>query len=939
MIALLETGVRPHDLDSAFFRICLHEDVEFPAGDGQCPDPKAAWKALERFWKELQRYLPDPIDPETTCKIQQAALKYCAQLRVARRHLDRPSVIASLLETWKTKSEIIQKHWADTAAEKKKLKKLIPALQAAFVAQTADPYLAHWRQYVYRLAVGLLTRARDHAAGERRRLNTLNYGDLLILAARVLRENAAVRHALQRKYRFLFVDEFQDTDPIQAEIVFLLAAEEGLAPALSRTDAVVSGFSQTELTCDWRTVALRPGALFVVGDPKQSIYRFRRADIEIYNIVRARYEELGGRVLPLTRNYRSVPALCNWANTVFKTRFPEEPTAYSPKFAALEPPEKEGKASASKANRSPDAVFTLTHGSKQAASVAQDDAKAIARYIRAEVDAGRRKYSDFLILTRKKAARIIPYAAALEELDVPIEVSGAGAFGESVDVATLRTLLRSLADPQNELSLLAVLRGPLFGISDRGLFIHRQSGGRFSILAEESGTNGLDSNPAAPVRAALTALRQYYRWTRLLPAAAALDRILEHTGYLALASTMPGGVEAGDLLHAVDRVRQVVEEGGSLADAADSLEEDAEETSEVESLPLEPGRTDVVRVMNLHKAKGLEANVVFLADPLGGFEPRVDVHIERTGARALGWFQIVWRSDHSYATKVLGEHADWQQHQAAEQPYLDREQDRLFYVAATRARELLVISRWTGNARTPAWAVFDCFVTDAPELPLPAQITAHSDVLPDCSTIAQAEAYAARVAALDRVNHPSWSITSVTTEARHVAHMVEQAEPASDDPTRVVGTDTPTHRADAGMAWGTLIHGLLEHAMHHETATRDDLCRLAIWLTIDEPQLRKVIDEAVETVQHVAQAEFWRTAKAGKHLEEAPFAIANGSALTNGVIDLLFKTADGWRIRDYKTDLALTQEAYERQLSAYASALRQLGCEVNDVAIVSVRQK
>ena len=104
----------------------------------------------------------------------------------------------------------------------------------------------------------------------------------------------------------------------------------------------------------------------------------------------------------------------------------------------------------------------------------------------------------------------------------------------------------------------------------------------------------------------------------MLPAGAALERILEHTGYLALAATTTGGVEAGDLLHAIDRVRQVAEEGKSLAAAASALEEDREAASEVESLPLEPGQSDVVRVMNLHKAKGLEAPVVFLADPCGG---------------------------------------------------------------------------------------------------------------------------------------------------------------------------------------------------------------------------------------------------------------------------------------------------------------------------------
>ena len=106
-----------------------------------------------------------------------------------------------------------------------------------------------------------------------------------------------------------------------------------------------------------------------------------------------------------------------------------------------------------------------------------------------------------------------------------------------------------------------------------------------------------------------------YRWTRELRLPAAVERILEATGWLAAAvAASPGGAEAGHLLHAVDRVRRVTEAGGTLADAAEALEEDLEST-EVESVPLEPGRRDVVRLMNLHKAKGLEAAVVFLADP------------------------------------------------------------------------------------------------------------------------------------------------------------------------------------------------------------------------------------------------------------------------------------------------------------------------------------
>src|SRR3954471_4634635 len=343
MLDLLATGVRPHDLESAFSIVCGNEDVEFPPGDADCPDPKVAWKALEEFWPKLEAHLPAAIDDETTCSIQKAARQFRGQMRVSRRKLDRAATIADLLTTWSCESRITQNRWATTTGEKKRLKNLIEPLHAEFCAATVTPWLSQWRQYVYRLAVGLLTRARDHAAFERRRRNSLNYGDLLILAAKVLRENAQVRRALQNKYRHLFVDEFQDTDPVQAEIVFLLAADESgnghdaasvsgeknvAAVPTSTTDVAITPKQIADPgyripTTDWRQVALRPGALFVVGDPKQSIYRFRRADIEIYNLVRARIaDSTNGAVIPLTSNFRSTAALCTWANSVFTSQFP-----------------------------------------------------------------------------------------------------------------------------------------------------------------------------------------------------------------------------------------------------------------------------------------------------------------------------------------------------------------------------------------------------------------------------------------------------------------------------------------------------------------------------------------------------------------------------------------------------------------------------------------
>jgi ATP-dependent helicase/nuclease subunit A len=971
MLALLETGVKPKDLDSAFKTICLNEDVEFPPGDGVCPDPKAAWKALEQFWAKLAKLLPDIIGEDTTCGIQKAARQYRAQLRVAAKRLDRPSTIASLMETWKCDSRITQNRWATSSTEKKRYKDLVETMHGDFRAATVDPFLKAWRQYVYRLSVSLLTRAREHAAKERRLRNALNYGDLLNLAAKVLRENPQVRRALQRKYRYLFVDEFQDTDPVQAEIVFLLAADERdsgggqLEPGTRQrsADVLEAGSWKQEpgtrqrsanlleagswkLKANWRQVPLRPGALFVVGDPKQSIYRFRRADIEIYNTVRERFSDPAtGRVVPLTMNFRSVPALCDWANTVFVDQFPKEPTPHSPRFAALDAADLGRDSGSAGLQPCPDrGIFTITHTCDYKDVPAEDAAK-IARYIKAEVDAGRRKYRDFLILTRKKKGRIAPYASALEQLNIPIEVSGAGAFGESAEVETLTALLRALSDPQDALPLVAVLRGPLFGISDPELFAFKQAGGWFSIFFEtDQRLVTSDRGPATSdqrlgtVSAALSSLSNYYRWTRMLPAGAALDRILEHTGYLALSATTPGGVEAGDLLHALDRVRQVAEDGGSLGDAADALAADSEASNEVESLPLEPGRTDVVRLMNLHKAKGLEADVVFLADPCGGPKQWVDVHIERRGQQAVGWFKVEKKSETSYASKLLGEHADWPAHEAAELPYLQAEENRLLYVAATRARQLLIISHQVPQKGTAAWGVLNNSLASAKELMVPAAASVTTPKPASCSVRAQADARAARSSTQDAVTPPSWSITSVTAEAKHIAKMAGAAEPvAADDATRVVAQDTASHRADAGMAWGTLIHGLLEHAMRHKSATHDDLRRLAMWLTVEQPQLRPAIDDAIGTVERAASADFWQLAQSHERSVESPFFVSESGRLTNGVIDLLFQSDAGWQVVDYKTDVTLVGEAYEPQLDAYGAALRKLGCNVVDASVVSMR--
>jgi ATP-dependent helicase/nuclease subunit A len=897
---LADAGLTPADLDPAFAIVCRFPEVAFPAGSGRPPALGPARRALDRFWAALEPLLPEPIPPGTTCKLLQRVRGLAGRRRVGR--LDHPAELAETLASWATAPAPTLKWWGDRATARR-----AGALAAAFAQDTAAPFGAAWRQYRYRLALDCLDDARREAAAARRQAVVLNYEDLLQLAARLLRERADVRAALQTRFRWLFVDEFQDTDPIQAEVIGLLgAAPDSRSPA------------------DWTRVPLRPGALFVVGDPKQSIYRFRRADIETYGRMRARIEATGGAVVTLTTSFRSVPALSDWANRVFPDLFPRRATPQQPAFDRLDPVREAGDP------RRTGVRQLVIPASVPEADVTHADADLIARFIRAEVDAGRRGWGDFLVLTLRKGS-LATYAQALDRLEIPVEVSGAGGFAESGAVGTLADLLRALADPGDGPALVGVLRGPLFGLSDRALFAHRQAGSPFLV------TIPLGDDATGPVADALRALQAMYRWTRELPAPAAVERVLEATGWLADgAAAGAGGAEAGHLLHAVDRVRRIVETGGTLFDAVEALDADLE-ASDVEAVPLESGRRDVVRLMNLHKAKGLEGRVVVLADPLQGLADRVDVRIARDGPGAQGYFPIVRpNEERPWIRLVLAEPPDWVEHEATERTYLQAERHRLLYVAATRAQDLLVVSCWAGTGgRARPWETFAAHLDAVPVLKVPAAVA-----LPAAArrpTLAARErATATREARLAALRTPSWRVESVTATAHRAGPAGEPLQPGR------------TREPDTGMAWGRLVHALLEHAVRSTGCDRAHLERVARWLTVDDAELRRVVPDALDTVERVLTADLWQRARAAAELHaEVPVAVRlDGEAggpprVLHGVIDLAFRGPDGWELVDYKTDqadVATLAAQYGDQVRQYAAQWSALtGEPVARASVYAVR--
>ena len=268
----------------------------------------------------------------------------------------------------------------------------------------------------------------------------LDFDDLLVKTRDLLRGNAEVRRELQQRFKFVLIDEFQDTDPVQTEVVLLLG--EGA-----------------------------PGKLFVVGDPKQSIYGFRRADIEMYAGTRREIERKG-RVLTFRQNFRSASTILDWVNNVFaKILVKSTDGDYRPEYITL--------ASWPELQTTNPTVTLLRP--KQALKASADElrraeALAVARYLQQQVGAGAYEWGDVALLFRSFTG-VETYGDVLQEQGVPFRIIGGKGYYQRQEIQTLSSLLSCLDNPADKLNLVATLRSPLFGWADESVFFMSESQG------------------------------------------------------------------------------------------------------------------------------------------------------------------------------------------------------------------------------------------------------------------------------------------------------------------------------------------------------------------------------------------------------------------------------------------------------------------------------
>ncbi|MDO9530181.1 MAG: UvrD-helicase domain-containing protein [Syntrophales bacterium] len=844
-------GLNPSDLINAYQAAAQYPEVEIIREKLERPDFGKEKRLLMDYLDRAINALPATV-PEKGWDDLQTILRK-AVLRRRNLNIEKDVDFIKMLSGLDKSGRVTQKKWStsDIAKEQK-------AAFDRFRTDIVVPCLKKWRSYCHYFVMELVEPAIDYFKRHREKNSILNFNDLLLKAATLLRNNPEVREYFRERFSHILVDEFQDTDPIQAEVILYLTGDN-----LNETS--------------WRRLKVRPGALFIVGDPKQSIYRFRRADIDTYNEVKSVIKDSGGRIIPLTTNFRSLPSICDWLNPIFKGKFPDKANQHQPAFESLNSFEKVNDGGVRRIT-----IPSVARNKQE--EIAWLDAERIASWIdQALKEKDYDGPGDFMILLRYKK-HLPVYASALEARGIPYEITGGTGFNESEELRQVLNLLQAIAEPEDQVALIAAMRGAFFGISDDLLYRFYKGGGCFSYLVPQEQCE--DEEARNRIEPIFGKFLQFYRWTRTTPPATALTMILDHLGIIPLAVTKDmGDSRAGNLLKALELTMwESARAPTSFAALVERLGKYYKEL-DIEALTIEPGKKDAVRIMNLHKAKGLEATVVFLADPLRESSHEPETHISRKEDTPVGYFMASCKKG-EYKYETIGLPPDWETYQEIEQKYQQAEEDRLLYVAATRAKRLLVISTYPGKPGKGAWTDFYTYLEEVKEL----ETYAEEEAIIDKGQIASEEFEAGIKETAEKIARSK--IFTYYTET--VTAMVEASSgemPFSEDTGR-------------GMSWGRIIHRMLETAAKDETV---DLGILAENLLKEEGRPLSEKDSAVATVNAVISSDLWgRMKKADTALFETPFSFKRkeGEApkIVSGVIDLIFKEKKGWIIADYKTD-------------------------------------
>ena len=764
----------------------------------------------------------------------------------------------------------------------------------------------------------------QHAA-LRRRSGTVTFHDQLVLARDLLRQDTEALRLFRDRYRVILVDEFQDTDPLQVELLQLLSCLDSDRASAANT--------------------------FLVGDPKQSIYRFRGADPAAARSLTDRVSEIGER-LSLSENHRSQEPVLKWVNYVFSNWMGEQKDAGQASYEDLVWP---GDAAANKPSIEQASVRWF-------GQLNEDSADATRRLEFTEISwiaqaAGRgaftvrgddgeerpSRYGDLAVLIKTRTG-MDELEDQLINAGVPYVFEGQSPLFSSQDVRDLRSCLIAIDDPSDQVATLAALRTPAFSCSDPDLFTWKQAGGSFFYL--DTAPEGVEG----PVVHAFKELEKYHRLSRQVTVINLVERFIRERRLREKAVLSRTGPERLRRLNMVVELAASVssERPVTLREFTTWMERQAEENARVPESVSEGTGADAVRVMTIHASKGLEFPIVALASARSTVGSRDSANIQ------------VWRDDNG-ADKLdvqlgasgLGLRTDGYEDGTAQDNALgDLEDVRLLYVAATRAKDHLFVSKYRGskeNAKSVLVTRIEELMSDCPDelwvqwegapgLPVaPAVEPGTPDTAQDRQTWQEARR----------------RLIEEASRRGYVTPTGLKADSAKFEPLPKEPSDTfdgePGRFGRGAAERGRAVHGLLQH-ISLTSWTDDDIDRMAGQMADSHgvPELKDEIaifargalttDVLQAAARAAARGRAWREVSIAAPVDDAEGAL-------EGQIDLLFEDYNGDLIVvDYKTDrvpgddMAEASEPYLLQMGAYAWAVERLtGKRVKRAVLVFTR--
>jgi ATP-dependent exoDNAse (exonuclease V) beta subunit len=1020
-------GLDRKTLRGAFERVVEYPDVVLASHRSKRPDLRAVCDALCAFLDECEPHLPTDTNhkPDDFERMMMKLMR----LRRSSDLDDAFDQFALLDEGDHITARATLKNWPDRDTAKR-----LYTSYADFANAQIRPAVKLWREHVHGIALDVLRPAAADFAADRRRNGMLTFQDLLICARDMLRDHPTVRRYFQRRFTHVLVDEFQDTDPLQAEVLFYLTGED-----------------VTEK--NWRKLRPRPGSLFIVGDPKQSIYRFRRADITTYLEVRKRIEETGGEILQLSTNFRSAPAICTFVNDTFRTLFtqadvdqgrqaphvdlthfhePEPPVGvYSletpddyanpmaeaeaeclgqwilrtvssqPSGMSSHAPSMSSRASSegsggpggirgrsesvlsspapsvsSRASsegsggsggirgRSESVLSSPAPGMSSRASsegsggpggirgrsesVLSSQAPSVSSRASSE-GSGRGpreaiRFSDILLISWQRP-RLSFYARVFERLGIPYQITGSKAFSDLAELESVMPLLRAIVDPDDEVSIVAFLRGPLNGADDDALYRFVRADGKFSPFRD------VPPETDKRIEEGLRVIRDAIKDAQQHPPAAAIARLFDRLGLLPLAASRERpGTRSGNLLLALSIARESSARGESLAAIVEQFDDLLESNPDIEELDVDPSRTDAVRLMNLHQVKGLEAPVVFLIDPADEHDFDIDLFVDRSSEESRGHFVVT--KQWGQGKKVLAAPPGWDGYEQTEKDFKRAEKMRLLYVAATRAKRMLIVGyRTTAKGIKGAWRELANRVHDRlpmPDLAQPPSAPPQSVGRPlrpplgggpGNRDLPETPPLETPPSVGRPLRPPLGGGPGALTFSQAQTEIIERFEKAKQTSYSVLPITKIAHnnhielvRAEEGlgkgMSWGRVLHRLFEAMLRDESI---DVRLYAENLLKDEERDVVELTEVMRVVEAVQSSELWQRVKsAAERYVEIPFALEVPAAelgldgppdtLLHGTIDLVFREKNEWFVVDYKTDA--TANRLEAPTAYYAPQVR-----------------